>query len=152
MLSAEHNIQVVNPTSAAQYFHVLRRQVRRNWRKPLIVLTPKSMLREGAAMSALEELSDGKFHRVIPDEGLLGGNKPERVILATGKIAIELIKLRDEQQRDDVAVIRVEQLYPLPVEEIKAALAPLPDGHPVYWVQEEPANMGAWQELARAPC
>ena len=145
MLSAEHNIQVVNPTSAAQYFHVLRRQVRRNWRKPLIVLTPKSMLREPAAMSALEELSDGKFHRVIPDEGLLGGNQPERVILATGKIAIELIKLRDEQQRDDVAVIRVEQLYPLPVEEIKAALAPLPDGHPVYWVQEEPANMGAWQ-------
>jgi 2-oxoglutarate dehydrogenase E1 component len=124
---------------------VLRRQVKRSWRKPLIVLTPKSMLREPYAMSQLEELSEGQFRRVIPDEGLLSGSKPERVILATGKIAIELMKLRDEQQRDDVAIIRLEQLYPLPLEEIQAALEPVPDGTTVYWVQEEPANMGAWQ-------
>lgn len=99
----------------------------------------------GALLHVVDQFAEGSFRRVLPDEGLLKGNKPERVILATGKIAIELMKLRDEQERNDVAVIRVEQLYPLPKAEIEAALDPVPDGTPVYWVQEEPSNMGAWQ-------
>ena len=145
MLTAEHNIQVVNPTTASQYFHLLRRQVKRPWRKPLIVLTPKSMLREAQSMSNLDDLSVGSFRRVLPDERLGVGSKPERILLGTGKIMLELLKLRDEQSRDDVAIIRLEQLYPIPHRELEAALERYPEGTPVFWVQEEPANMGAWQ-------
>ena len=145
MLTAEHNIQVVNPTTAAQYFHLLRRQVKRPWRKPLVVLTPKSMLRENLSMSSLDDLSVGSFQRVIGDERLQPGCKPERVLLGTGKIMLELQKLRDEQSRDDIGLVRLEQLYPLPLRELEAALEAVPDGTPVYWTQEEPANMGAWQ-------
>lgn len=146
-LAAEHNVQICQPTTAAQYFHLLRRQVVRKWRKPLIVLTPKSLLREPTVMSPLDELSVGEFYKVLGDPGLNADARPERVILATGKVAVELTKLRDESQRSDVAILRLEQLYPLPFRELEQLLSAYPDGTPVVWVQEEPYNMGAWSYI-----
>ena len=143
-LAAEHNIQIVIPTTAAQYFHLLRRQVKRKWRKPLVVMTPKSLLREPKVMSPLEEFYSGTFLRVIPDSFVPKHAKPSRVILCSGKIGVDLFKACDETGRDDVAVIRVEQLYPLPVKQIRELMAQYPASVPVYWVQEEPSNMGAW--------
>ena len=143
-LTAEHNIQVVNPTSAAQYFHVLRRQVKRAWRKPLICLTPKSLLREPMVMSSLDELASGRFRRVLPEPDARVGDSPSRVILCTGKIGVDLMKRREQMGRQDIAIVRVEQLYPLPYAELEAALSRYPKGTPVVWVQEEPENMGAW--------
>lgn len=142
-LAAEHNIQITNPTSAAQYFHLLRRQVKRKWRKPLIVLTPKSLLRSPSVMSPLEDFYEGKFEPVIPDPKPVTG-KPSRVIISSGKICIDLEKARDEENRDDVSLIRLEQLYPFPAKKIESVLSSYPAGTPVCWVQEEPRNMGAW--------
>jgi len=147
MLAAEDNMQIVNPTTPAQFFHVLRRQVLRPWRKPLIVLTPKSLLRHAEAVSSLDELASGRFRRVIPDESEAKNNgetKSDRVLLCSGKLYYELVKQRENLGREDVAILRVEQLYPLPEEELREALSFIPDGTPTYWVQEEPANMGAW--------
>ncbi len=143
-LAAEHNIQIVNPTTSAQYFHLLRRQVKRKWRKPLIVLTPKSLLREPKIMSNLDEFYSGTFQRVIADTEVPGHNAPDRIILANGKISVELLKEREKTKRTDVAIIRLEQLYPLPFTQIQEILGCYPPGTPVYWVQEEPSNMGAW--------
>lgn len=140
---AEDNIQVVQPTTPAQIFHVLRRQVLRPIRKPLIVMTPKSLLRLPEASSTLQELATGTFQRILPDQHA-NLKKPRRIILCSGKIYYELAMEREKQQRDDVAILRVEQLYPLRTEHLEAALAPYAAGTPVYWVQEEPENMGAW--------
>ena len=143
-LAAEDNIQVANPTTPAQYFHLLRRQVVRPWRKPLVVLTPKSLLRHPRVVSNLEDLAQGRFQRILPDSR----KDPEstsRVLLCSGKIFYELDQARQDNGRNDVAILRVEQLYPLAAETVKEALSPYPDGTPVYWVQEEPENMGAWR-------
>ena len=129
-LAAEDNIQVVYPTTPAQYFHVLRRQALRRWRKPLVVLTPKSLLRHPQSVSTLDDLSSGRFRRVIAES-----DRPH-VILCTGKIYYELAAKRAELKRDDVAIVRLEQLYPFPQEARKYRSAK--------WVQEEPVNMGAW--------
>jgi 2-oxoglutarate dehydrogenase E1 component len=129
-LAAEDNIQIVYPTTPAQYFHVLRRQALRRWRKPLVVLTPKSLLRHPQAVSSLDDLSIGRFRRVIADD-----ERPH-VILCAGKIYYELAAKRAELKRDDVAIVRLEQLYPFPQEARKYRDAK--------WVQEEPVNMGAW--------
>lgn len=142
--AAEHNIQIAIPTSAAQHFHLLRRQVKRAWRKPLVVFTPKSLLREPFVMSPLSEFTSGGFRRVLPDTEVPGDSAPERVLLTAGKIGVDLLKARAKEQRTDFAVIRVEQLYPLPHKEIEACLSQYPSGTPIYWVQEEPRNMGAW--------
>ena len=142
--SAEHNIQVVVPTTAAQHFHVLRRQVKRKWRKPLVVFTPKSLLREPFVMSPLSDFTTGSFKRIILDTEVTPNQNPKRILLTAGKVGIDLLKRRKKDERSDFAVIRVEQLYPLPAEEIASALSAYPDGTPVYWVQEEPRNMGAW--------
>ena len=144
MLTAEHNIQVVNTTSAAQYFHLLRRQVLRKWRKPLVVMTPKSLLREPLVTSPISEFTEGTFRKLLndPDEQDLG--VPSRVLLCTGKVAIDLLKARREAGRTDIRIIRLEQLYPLPITELQQALADVPAKVPVFWVQEEPENMGAW--------
>lgn len=142
--SAEHNMQIVLPTTAAQYFHVLRRQVKRLWRKPLIVFTPKSLLREPFVMSPLSELTSGRFNRLLQDSEVTAADAPDRILLTTGKVGVDLLKRRQEKKRTDFAVIRIEQLYPLPYEEIKDALSSFAAGTPVYWVQEEPSNMGAW--------
>jgi 2-oxoglutarate dehydrogenase E1 component len=143
-LSAEHNIQVVYPTTAAQYFHVLRRQVIRKWRKPLIVLTPKGLLREPFVATNIDEMAVGKFQRVIGDPLFDKNRQPEKIVLCSGKIAVDLLKEREEAGRDDVAIIRLEQLYPLPHAQLQQALEPFREGIPAYWVQEEPHNMGAW--------
>ena len=144
-LCADDNIQVVYPSTPAQYFHLLRRQVVRPWRKPLVVMTPKSLLRHPAAVSPLDELTRGTFRRVIPDEvAAKNANAIRRILLCSGKIYFELLEERSRLKRDDVAIVRLEQLYPLHREELKAALAPFGEATPVWWVQEEPENMGAW--------
>jgi 2-oxoglutarate dehydrogenase E1 component len=145
-LAAEDNFQIANPTTPAQYFHLLRRQVLRPWRKPLVVMTPKSLLRHPRVVSPLGELADGDFQRLIPDSDPQRHNV-KRVLLCSGKIYYDLEKYRSEQAREDVAIVRIEQLYPLREEHLAAALDPYLDGTPVFWVQEEPENMGAWRYL-----
>jgi 2-oxoglutarate dehydrogenase E1 component len=150
-LCAEDNMYVVNMTTAAQLFHVLRRQVHRPLRKPLVIMSPKSMLR--TAFSKIEEFTSGGFQRVIADRGLAGGEaidpkKVTRVLLCSGKLFYELEEARAQKGRTDVAIVRLEQLYPLSEREIAAALAPYRATTPVVWVQEEPWNMGAWYFLA----
>lgn len=146
-LAAEHNMQVVNPTTAAQHFHLLRRQVIRPWRKPLIVLTPKSLLREPMVMSPFEDFVSGQFQRLINDPRAAELRSPSRILLCTGKVGIDLLKARDERKIDDIAVVRLEQLYPLHKDVIETVLNSYPAGTPVVWVQEEPRNMGAWYFL-----
>ncbi len=146
-LAAEDNIQVVNPTTPAQYYHLLRRQMHRNWRKPLIVMSPKSLLRLPAATSPLEDFSEGRFHRVLEDDDPLRADTVRRVLLCSGKIYYELARRREERGRHDVAILRLEQLYPLDLGHLEQVLAPFRQGVPVLWVQEEPENMGAWRFL-----
>lgn len=143
-LAAKDNIQVVYPSTPAQYFHCLRRQVLRPWRKPLIVMTPKSLLRHPACVSPLENLARGKFERVLQDDSI-AADEAARLLLCSGKIYYELAEKRAALNREDVAIVRVEQLYPLGEETIRAALRGLRDGTPIVWVQEEPENMGAWR-------
>lgn len=146
LLAAEDNIQLVVPTTPAQYFHCLRRQVLRPWRKPLVVLSPKSLLRHPRAVSSLDDCATGSFRRILPD-AQIDPTQCQRILLCTGKVYYDLLEAREESNRQDVAIIRMEQLYPLPEKELKAALEPYGDSTPVFWVQEEPANMGAWQYL-----
>ncbi|HEY1955731.1 MAG TPA: 2-oxoglutarate dehydrogenase E1 component [Polyangiaceae bacterium] len=143
-LAAEDNIQICNLTTPAQLFHCLRRQVLRPWRKPLVVMTPKSLLRHKEAVSPLADFSNGKFQRVIPDD--LDPSKVKRVLLCSGKVYYDLLDARRKLAREDVAIVRLEQLYPLN-EELPKALERYADGTPLVWVQEEPSNMGAWYFL-----
>jgi 2-oxoglutarate dehydrogenase E1 component len=145
-LAAMDNIQVVCPTTPAQYFHCLRRQVLRPWRKPLIVMTPKSLLREARAVSTLQDCAVGEFQRVIADS-LGDPQQIRRILLCSGKIFYELRQHRESLQRQDVAILRLEQLYPLNEPLLQSALAPYVAGTPVWWVQEDPENMGAWRFL-----
>jgi 2-oxoglutarate dehydrogenase E1 component len=147
--SAEDNIQVVNLTTPAQLFHALRRQVRRPWRKPLIVATPKSLLRVATTstgphrpVSTIKDLSEGRFHRAIGDTGV-DPDGVKKIILCTGKLYYELAHARDARGIRDVAIVRLEQLYPLN-DEIREVLAPYKDGTRLVWVQEEPRNYGYW--------
>lgn len=146
-LAAEDNAQIVQPTTPAQHFHVLRRQVMRRWRKPLVVLTPKSLLRHPLATSSLEDCAAGRFHSVLPDELTTRSKKVGRIVLCSGKLYYDLIKHRQDAQREDVAILRLEQLYPLPKAALLASLEPFPDGVSLVWAQEEPENMGAWPYL-----
>ncbi|MEM6468634.1 MAG: 2-oxoglutarate dehydrogenase E1 component [Planctomycetota bacterium] len=142
-MAAEHNIQVCQPTTPTQYFHLLRRQVIRKWRKPLVVLTPKSLLRHPEVVSERKELAAGHFERVLADP-IIEAAKSRRVLLCTGKIYYDLKKKREELQRDDVSIVRIEQLYPLQAEELLSALESVPREAEVMFVQDEPLNMGAW--------
>lgn len=142
-MAAEHNIQVCQPTTPAQYFHLLRRQVIRKWRKPLVVLSPKSLLRHPQVVSSLEEIAEGSFKKILSDEKV-ALKDCNRLILCSGKIYYDLIDERTRQELDDVAIMRIEQLYPLSVEEIRNAIQGLPHGAEILWVQDEPTNMGAW--------
>jgi 2-oxoglutarate dehydrogenase E1 component len=144
MLAAKDNFQVVQPTTPAQIFHCLRRQVLRVWRKPLVVMTPKSLLRHPGCVSNLDELVQGSFQRVLPD-AVASPRDVRRILLCSGKVAYELEKRRQELGRRDVAIVRVEQLYPLPRRALEEALADYAPGTPAVWVQEEPENMGAWR-------
>ncbi|HZN14901.1 MAG TPA: multifunctional oxoglutarate decarboxylase/oxoglutarate dehydrogenase thiamine pyrophosphate-binding subunit/dihydrolipoyllysine-residue succinyltransferase subunit [Acidimicrobiales bacterium] len=142
-LTAEGNLQVANATTAAQYFHLLRRQVNRDIRVPLIVFSPKSLLRAKPARSPVSELTSGSFREVLDDPNVVDPSAVQRVILATGKIAFDAIAARD-QGKGSCAVVRVEQLYPWPEEQIAAAVARYEHATEVVWLQEEPENMGAW--------
>ena len=143
--AAEDNMQIVNLTTPAQLFHCLRRQVLRPYRKPLVVMAPKSLLRHPRCASTLAEMARGPFQRIIGDP--LPPGEVRRLLLCTGKIYYELLEAREERERRDVAIVRLEQLYPLAEEDIAAALAPYADGTPAMWVQEEPENKGAWHYL-----
>ncbi|MCO8120868.1 2-oxoglutarate dehydrogenase E1 component [Stieleria sp. TO1_6] len=142
-MSAEHNIQVCQPTTPAQYFHLLRRQVIRKWRKPLVVLTPKSLLRHPEVVSSRDELCQGTFEKILHDPDV-EISQAKRVMLCSGKIFYDLKKSRTERGIDDVALLRIEQLYPLESQELLGALDGLPRGSEVYFVQDEPLNMGSW--------
>ncbi len=152
-LCAEDNMQVCNLTTPAQFFHVLRRQVVRPYRKPLIIMSPKSLLRSPLATSSLDELAEGStFQRIIPDQAGLDPKKVKRVLLCSGKVYYDLEKHRQETKREDVAIMRAEQLYPLRKGELERMLTPYGDGTQLVWVQEEPWNMGAWYYMqARLP-
>ncbi|MEX2486965.1 MAG: multifunctional oxoglutarate decarboxylase/oxoglutarate dehydrogenase thiamine pyrophosphate-binding subunit/dihydrolipoyllysine-residue succinyltransferase subunit [Nitriliruptoraceae bacterium] len=145
ILCAEQNIQVVYPTTAAQYFHVLRRQMHRDIRKPLIVFTPKSLLRSSKSVSPLVELTSGGFAETIDDPAFAERDRDavEQLVLCTGKVAYDLMAARDERERA-VPIVRVEQLYPFPADQIHEVLATYPKATDICWVQEEPQNMGAW--------
>lgn len=144
-LAAEDNIQVCNLTTPAQIFHALRRQVLRPWRKPLVIFTPKWLLRAPVAVSTLDDLANGEFQRVIPDASV-DPKDVKRILLCSGKVYYDLAKARDDLGRTDVAIVRLEQLYPLNATLVDA-LAPYADGTQLVWVQEEPRNMGAWYFL-----
>jgi len=143
-LSADANMQVVQPTTASQIFHVLRRQMVRNLRKPLIIMTPKSLLRNKDATSPLSEFTKGGFQTVIPDSKDLKADKVKRLIACSGKVYYDLAKKREEKGTDDVAIIRVEQLYPFPHKAFGAELKKYPNLVDVVWCQDEPQNQGAW--------
>ena len=141
-LCADRNMQVIVPTTPAQIFHALRRQIHRRFRKPLVVMSPKSLLRHPQAVSSLSELTDGGFRTTLDDPRPPSATR--RLVVCSGKIFYALDAARREKQRDDVALVRVEQLYPFPVDEVRALLERHASASEVCWVQEEPANQGAW--------
>ncbi|MBK9214877.1 MAG: multifunctional oxoglutarate decarboxylase/oxoglutarate dehydrogenase thiamine pyrophosphate-binding subunit/dihydrolipoyllysine-residue succinyltransferase subunit [Chloracidobacterium sp.] len=143
-LCAENNLQVCYPTTPAQYFHLLRRQVIQEMRRPLVVMTPKSLLRLPAASSTMDELTDGGFQPVIADARELDRSKVRRIVLCSGKVYYDLETARDEGNVTDVAVVRLEQFYPFPAAALKAVFADYPNAAEVVWCQEEPQNMGGW--------
>jgi 2-oxoglutarate dehydrogenase E1 component len=143
-LAADANMQIVQPTTASQIFHVLRRQMVRNLRKPLIIMTPKSLLRNKDAASPVQEFTKGGFQTVIPDAMALKSDKVKRVIVCSGKVYFDLIKKREEKGSADVAILRVEQLYPFPHKVFAAELKKYPNATEVVWCQDEPQNQGAW--------
>jgi 2-oxoglutarate dehydrogenase E1 component len=146
-LAAEDNLQITHPTTPAQMFHLLRRQVWRHGRKPLVVMTPKSLLRNPACTSSLEDLAVGPFQTVLPDPNEPDPAKVERVLLCSGKVYYDLEMERARLKRDDVAILRLEQPYPLPASALVGAMNAYADRAALIWVQEEPANMGVWPYL-----
>ncbi|WP_219060806.1 2-oxoglutarate dehydrogenase E1 component [Pseudomonas sp. UMAB-08] len=143
-LCAEHNIQVCVPTTPAQIYHLLRRQVIRPLRKPLIVLTPKSLLRHKLAISTLEDLAEGSFQTVIPEVDAQDPEKVGRLVLCSGKVYYDLLEKRRAEGRDDIAIVRLEQLYPFPEDDLIEVLGPYKNLKHIVWCQEEPMNQGAW--------
>jgi len=143
-LCADHNMQVVVPSTPAQIYHMLRRQVVRPMRRPLVVMTPKSLLRHPLCTSTLEELAQGQFQNVIGEIDEIDASKVERVVFCSGKIYYELLQKRREDKLNNVAIIRVEQLYPFPHDEIAALLEQYSHVTDFVWCQEEPQNQGAW--------
>ncbi len=143
-LAADTNMQIVQPTTASQIFHVLRRQMVRNLRKPLIIFTPKSLLRHKDATSPVAEFTKGMFQTVIPEHKALKVDKVKRVVTCSGKVYYDLVKKREEVGHDDTAIIRVEQLYPFPHKAFATEMKKYPNATDVVWCQDEPQNQGAW--------
>ncbi len=143
-LCAQQNIQVCTPTTPAQIFHLLRRQMRRNFRKPLIIMTPKSLLRHKLVVSSIDDLSSGRFHNVIPEIDELEPNKVTKVIMCCGKVYYDLLQTRRDKKINDVAIIRIEQLYPFPHDELVEVLKQFKNAKKIVWCQEEPQNQGVW--------
>ncbi len=146
-LCADYNIQVCVPSTPAQMFHMLRRQMIRPMRKPLVIMSPKSMLRHKESVSSLQDLSQGYFQPVIPEVENLDSSKVKRIIACSGKIYYELMAYRKEQQIMNMAIIRLEQLYPFPHEEFQAEIDRFGNAKEVIWCQEEPGNQGAWHRI-----
>jgi 2-oxoglutarate dehydrogenase E1 component len=146
-LCAEHNMQVCVPSTPAQVYHMFRRQMLRSFRRPLIVMTPKSLLRHKEAVSSLEELADGQFHNVIGEVEKIVAKDVRRAILCSGKVYYELAAYRRENKIADVAILRLEQQYPFPHAELREHLAKFPNATELVWCQEEPQNQGAWYRL-----
>ena len=149
-LCAENNLQVVNASTPAQYFHVLRRQMhggpdRRGVRKPLIIFTPKRMLRHPRAVSTLDELMTGTFHEILDEKAALNAARVTRVLMCSGQVYYDLLAAREERKIEHVAIARLEQMYPFPASGVHVILARYPASSEVVWVQEEPRNMGAWR-------
>ncbi|MDD3132173.1 MAG: hypothetical protein PHN94_10150, partial [Bacteroidales bacterium] len=142
-LCAENNMQLVNPTTPANFFHVLRRQFYRDFRKPLIVFTPKSLLRHPQVVSPIEELANGRFQEVI-DDAQADPEKITRVVYCSGKLYYDLLEERQKKNIDNTALIRLEQLYPLPTKQLINIIDKYPNATDHIWSQEEPVNMGAW--------
>jgi 2-oxoglutarate dehydrogenase E1 component len=145
-LCAEDNIQVCIPSTPAQMFHLLRRQCLRPYRKPLIIMTPKSLLRRTLSTSSLEELTDRGFQPVIDEIGRVDSNAVEKLIFCSGKVYFDLLEARNEQLKR-IAIVRIEQLYPFPTNEIKTILDRYPNVKEIAWAQEEPKNQGAWDYM-----
>ena len=145
-LAAEDNMQIAVPTTPAQHFHLLRRQALRRWKKPLVVMTPKSLLRHKDAVSPLAEFTAGRFFEVLEDVHAVPSTV-NRILLCSGKIYYDLDTMRQESGRNDVAILRLEQLYPFPEAELRQKLSVYGKDVPVFWVQEEPRNMGAWPSI-----
>ena len=143
-LCAEQNIQVCVPTTPAQIYHLLRRQVIRPLRKPLVVLTPKSLLRHKLAISTLEDLAEGSFQTVIQEADAIDPAKVDRVVMCSGKVYYDLLEKRRADELENVAIVRIEQLYPFPEDDLTEVLAPYAGLKKVVWCQEEPMNQGAW--------
>jgi 2-oxoglutarate dehydrogenase E1 component len=152
-LCAENNLQVCYPTTPAQYFHLLRRQVKQEAAKPLIVMTPKSLLRLPAAGSSIDELETGGFHSVFDDAAISDRSAVRRVVICSGKVYYDLLAAREEAASSKVAIVRLEQFYPFPAAKLKEIIASYENAPQVVWTQEEPKNMGGWffvQPLLRA--
>jgi 2-oxoglutarate dehydrogenase complex dehydrogenase (E1) component-like enzyme len=151
-LCAENNMTVANCSTPANYFHLLRRQALSDVHRPLVVFTPKSLLRAKAAVSEVADFTEGTFQPLLADPGVggepLDGRAVRRVLLCSGKVAYDLGAHREAEGIADTAIVRVEQLYPLAGEQVRQAMARYPEAQDVVWVQEEPANMGAWQFMA----
>ena len=143
-LAADTNMQIVQPTTASQIFHVLRRQMVRDLRKPLIIFTPKSLLRNKDATSPVSEFTKGSFQTIIPENKALKADKVKRILVCSGKVYYDLVKKREELGADDVAILRAEQLYPFPHKAFAAELKKYPNATELVWTQDEPQNQGAW--------
>jgi 2-oxoglutarate dehydrogenase E1 component len=146
-LSAENNIQVCVPSTPAQMFHMLRRQMLRDLRKPLVVMTPKSLLRHKLSVSSLEDLTRGTFQNVIDEIDDVPPAKVKRLVFCSGKVYFDLLDSRRADGNRDVAIVRIEQLYPFPEQEYAAVLKKYPNAHDIVWCQEEPQNQGAWYQI-----
>jgi 2-oxoglutarate dehydrogenase E1 component len=140
-------MQVCVPSTPAQMFHMVRRQMRQSFRTPLIVMTPKSLLRNELAVSALEDLTRGSFARVIGEIDDIPAPQVQRVVFCSGKVYYDLLKARRREALRDVALVRIEQLYPFPSEEYQAVFNRYPEVREVVWCQEEPQNQGAWYQI-----
>jgi 2-oxoglutarate dehydrogenase E1 component len=146
-LCAQQNMQVCVPSTPAQTFHMIRRQMIRPYRKPLIVMTPKSLLRNPLAVSSIDDLANGQFELVIPEIDAINPKKTDRVVLCCGKVYYDLLEKRRELKLENVAIIRIEQLYPFPEARLKEVLAPYKHVKNIIWCQEEPKNQGIWYSL-----
>jgi 2-oxoglutarate dehydrogenase E1 component len=146
-LCAEYNMQVCVPSTPAQMFHMLRRQMLRPLRKPLIIMTPKSLLRHPLSVSRLEELAGGGFRTIIDEIDEINPQAVKRIVLCSGKVYFDLLKARREAKVETVAIVRVEQLYPFPSDEYEAILRKYSNAREVVWCQEEPQNQGSWYQI-----
>ena len=146
-LCAKENMLVCVPSTPAQAFHMLRRQMHLTTRKPLVVMSPKSLLRHKLAVSSLEDMANGQFQTVIADSNAADAAAVKRVVLCSGKVYYDLLEDARSRNQDDIALVRVEQLYPFPRAAVKAELAKYPNATDVVWCQEEPMNQGAWYQI-----